>query len=171
MYKSDQKGGKMKKFIEDSYCGLFCGACEIMLAYKKAKKAKTEAKWDELPKEFTDFIPKAEVKCYGCKTDDVFIGCKGCGIRDCAREKGVEFCFECNEYPCRLTNEMKKAVRKYKKIMPHATAIIGNLEDIRSKGKKVWLSEQKKLWSCPDCGERFGWYHKACSKCGRNIKG
>ncbi len=35
--------------------------------------------------------------CAGCRGDD---GNPNCGIRVCAREKGVDFCAVCGAYPC-----------------------------------------------------------------------
>jgi len=160
----------MKEFIEDSYCGLFCGACEIMLAYKKSLNTNSEAKWEDIPKEFTDHISEGEIRCRGCKTDDVYIGCKGCQIRVCAIGKGVEFCTDCVEYPCQITEAFKRAIVEYKKVLPHTEAIIGNLSEIKESGREKWISDQAKLWSCTKCGERFGWYQKKCGKCGAELK-
>lgn len=152
-------------FIEDSYCGLYCGACEILLAYKKAIANNEIADWDDLPGEFSEYITKAEVKCLGCKTDTVFEGCRRCPIRSCAREQGVEYCIDCECYPCELINQMKERLIAVKAILPHTAGIIGNLEDIKKMGRKAWLKYQQELWSCPNCGTRFSWYQKTCTKC------
>ena len=64
-------------FVLHGYCGLYCGACPIMLNTKAG--AGTE-------------------QCYGCKSEQPTGYCAVCGIRDCARGKGYEFCNECSEY-------------------------------------------------------------------------
>jgi hypothetical protein len=149
----------------DSYCGLYCGACEILVAYLEAEKQGTTARWDDLPIEMTSMIPEAEVRCHGCKSDIVFAGCRRCPMRSCARDKQVDFCIECEEYPCSLIDEMKAAIEKIKDAMPHATSIINNLEDIKKLGKDAWLQKQKEIWSCPACGARLSWYQSTCRQC------
>ena len=64
-------------FILHGYCGLYCGACPIMLNAKAG--AGTE-------------------QCYGCKSEQPTGYCAVCGIKACARGKGYEFCNECSEY-------------------------------------------------------------------------
>jgi len=156
---------KANEIIEDSYCGLYCGACEILLAYKKAMELNKTAAWEDLPKEFSNHITEDEVKCLGCKTDTVFAGCQRCPIRSCAREKGVEYCIECEFYPCELINQMKEQLIRIKSILPHTSGIIGNLKEIRKMGRTAWLTYQKKLWSCPTCGTKYSWYNKKCKEC------
>jgi len=42
----------------------------------------------------------AQASCSGCRGDDVQCPLTTCSARTCVKEKGVHFCFECNEYPC-----------------------------------------------------------------------
>ncbi|MFO7660165.1 MAG: DUF3795 domain-containing protein [Candidatus Cloacimonadaceae bacterium] len=151
--------------LEDSYCGLYCGACEILIAYTKALELNRGVTWEDLPKEFSSYITEAEVKCLGCKTETVFEGCQRCPIRSCAREKGVEYCIDCEFYPCDLINQMLEQLIRIKSVLPHTSGIIGNLEEIKKMGRVAWLKHQKKLWSCPTCGSRFSWYQNKCTTC------
>jgi hypothetical protein len=51
--------------------------------------------------EMLDFF--ASENCKGCRNEQ----CKlfeNCGIRPCHQEKGLEFCFQCGEFPCDKTN-------------------------------------------------------------------
>jgi len=155
----------MKGFVEDSYCGLFCGACEIMQAYRNSIETGVPPDWAELPAALADHIEKGEIRCHGCKTDDVFAGCRKCGIRACAREKGVEFCFECGGYPCDRTEGMIQALERISEVMPHTKAIISNLAHIERKGRSAWIREQQEFWSCPRCGSRITWYQRSCGEC------
>ncbi|MBI4690155.1 MAG: DUF3795 domain-containing protein [Nitrospirae bacterium] len=43
-----------------------------------------------------------EMNCRGCRQGD----CKypNCGVAACYKQKGVDFCFQCNEFPCEKTN-------------------------------------------------------------------
>ncbi len=150
---------------EDSYCGLYCGACEILVAYLKAESENRKAEWSELPTELTSTMPEKEIRCLGCKSGTVFEGCLQCPIRPCARDKQVDSCADCDQYPCRIINEMKAIIEKIKQTKPHTTSIISNLEEIREQGKAAWMQQQKKLWTCPVCGARLSWYRTECQQC------
>jgi hypothetical protein len=66
------------EFVLDGYCGVYCGACPVMLATKAGK------------------IDDAQ-QCYGCKSEKPTGFCATCGIKACAQRKGYEFCDQCNE--------------------------------------------------------------------------
>lgn len=163
----------MEKIRYDTYCGLYCGACDIMQAYQKELKTGTPAQWDEMPEEFQQHIPQGTIACRGCKTDMVFIGCSKCPIRKCARKQiGIESCLDCRKYPCllhKITNLVKK-FRKMKQKLPHCKIVSKNLETIRQKGMQTWLEEQEEVWKCPDCGTDFSWYQKTCAQCGKELE-
>lgn len=41
----------------------------------------------------------SQASCGGCRSDSV--NCPiACTVRDCHRKKGVDFCFQCQEFPC-----------------------------------------------------------------------
>lgn len=44
----------------------------------------------------------ASPDCRGCRKGN---GCKwpGCGVRKCLVERGIAFCYQCDEFPCRNT--------------------------------------------------------------------
>lgn len=49
---------------------------------------------------FIDFLGKAS--CTGCRKGN---GCyPGCVTASCTKEKSVDFCFECSEFPCTKVN-------------------------------------------------------------------
>ena len=41
--------------------------------------------------------------CLGCRSEQCRLF-KNCGIRPCHQQKGVDFCFQCDEFPCDKTN-------------------------------------------------------------------
>ncbi|MCI8441461.1 MAG: DUF3795 domain-containing protein [Provencibacterium sp.] len=45
--------------------------------------------------------------CHGCRSDAALKrGClSGCGISDCVREREIDFCAQCEEFPCRKAEE------------------------------------------------------------------
>lgn len=50
--------------------------------------------------QFADVLASfAQVSCGGCRSDNIQCTIK-CTARSCAENKRVDFCFQCNEYPC-----------------------------------------------------------------------
>ena len=52
-------------------------------------------------KEMLDYF--ASENCKGCRKEQCKIF-KNCGVRPCHQEKGVDFCYQCEEFPCGRTN-------------------------------------------------------------------
>jgi hypothetical protein len=88
-------------------------------------------------------------------------------MRECARDKKVERCLDCSEFPCSQYNmdEHKHIAGK----LPHLNSIINNITAIKSLGVAQWLEDQGRLWKCPDCQTDFSWYADNCSKCGKDL--
>ncbi len=145
------------KFNPDTYCGIYCGACSIAICSKTSRADEFVA--------CLRGVPKEELSCGGCKSDNLYAGCKACGIRRCAREKEIEHCDECADYPCKSYRAWKKVA----KLLPHLQGAPASLKRIKDDGVDHWLNAQRKRWSCPDCGTSFSWYATACHKCGRSL--
>jgi hypothetical protein len=140
-----------------AYCGLYCGACAILVATERGEVEKLLEK-----KEAAGYTVE-QLTCRGCKTDVLARWCADCEMRRCARERGVAFCCDCDDYPC----EHNKAFHADK--YAHHSVVIKNLEAVREKGPAAWLAEQKERWSCPSCGARFTWYDEKCKGCGEAL--
>jgi len=163
----------LKEFDPGSYCGLYCGACEIMSAYRKHLEGGEEPSWEKMPEIFRNAISHHEIKCYGCRTDEVFTGCGGCPIRKCAKDHGLSTsCADCAEYPCELYKkaEFLQPGNRFEEIIPHIKAMQTGITTMREKGYSYWLDEQKEKWKCPGCGAQFTWYSDICKKCGKELK-
>ena len=142
------------KIRYDTYCGLYCGACAVLIANENDEVQKKAKEWDVKPE---------EIKCFGCKSNVTAIYCKSCEMRQCAKKKQVEYCYECDDYPCSRFKEFRDD--KY----PHRSTVLKNLESIRNRGLAQWLAEQKMRWCCPKCKTRFSWYDKVCKNCGDKL--
>jgi hypothetical protein len=101
--------------VEVAPCGIDCSRCIALLDGETRKHAialqetfgdsfgrfaerfagfvPVFAKYGEF-REFIDFL--AGVDCIGCRKSEKV----RCGINTCYRSKGVDFCFECDEFPC-----------------------------------------------------------------------
>ncbi len=45
----------------------------------------------------------SKVTCKGCREESCMLF-KDCGVKDCYKKKGIDFCFQCDEFPCDRTN-------------------------------------------------------------------
>jgi hypothetical protein len=156
----------------DSYCGLYCGACDMLVAYRRAQERGVEARWDNIHFPLKGHFAASPVICHGCKGDVVFRGCRGCPIRKCARTMlDIETCLDCKRFPCYrhwLVNAVRRVAGLNRKL-PHLSVIEGNRAAIREKGVAAWLEDQERRWACPSCRTAFSWYERVCPTCGRSL--
>ena len=101
-------------------CGLNCGKCQAYSAgeikHHAAELKRLLGSFDRYAERFSSFQPVfknypafrellsqfSEANCKGCRQGD----CKypNCGVAACSKQKGVDFCFQCSEFPCEKTN-------------------------------------------------------------------
>lgn len=141
-------------FRYDTYCGLYCGACSVLVANETEQLTEAAGKWDMKPEELV---------CSGCKSGVDCVYSQNCQLRKCAQDKQIEFCVECDDYPCQQLIDFRNDDR------PHHSAVLSNLNRIRKIGVRNWLTEQKTRWSCSMCGARFSWYDETCAQCGSKL--
>lgn len=122
------------------YCGLYCENCAVMSKIAPAAKTLYKEMCDAGFEDVIQFIPggegfwpflkeMAEVGlCISCKDGG---GNPGCAIRICAKEKAVEVCALCEEYPCDKIN----AFQGYPEMKQ-------DNELIRTKGMDAWANLQ-----------------------------
>jgi len=129
------------KFV--TYCGLYCGLCSsrcrthiIANSLKDLMSKEGYEYWGkELPgfEEFWKFLDNL------CDPDKICPGCREgggppfCSIRKCAKEKKVDVCVFCDEYPCdRITTLAKGYV-----------TLISDGEIMKDVGIEKWVKEQE----------------------------
>ena len=78
----------------------------------------------------------------------------------CAADKGLEFCGECDEYPC-------EELRKFQAERPHRIELWESQGRIAEIGFSGWFDEMVAHYSCPDCHTINSAYDKICRVCGR----
>ena len=128
-------------------CGIYCGACRTYLLKKK------------------DLFEKKGYKqgCDGCRIRN-----KNCAFirRDCPalRKNELSFCYECEKFPCQ---NLKKIDKQYRERL--YVSLIDNLRRINEVGVKKWLTEQNKLYTCPECEGEICIHDAECYDCGNKI--
>lgn len=90
-----------------SYCGLNCATCPSFIATQNndnALRKKTASFYSDL---FRLDYTAEDINCDGCLSESgrLIHYCKACKIRNCCREKNLNNCGACPDYPC---NQLKK---------------------------------------------------------------
>ncbi len=101
--------------------------------------------------------------CDGCLSENGDDWVKQCTFRRCSRERNLDSCCFCNDFPCEaLDNFMNDK-------WPHHWTMETNLQFIKKNGIAQWLLAQEQEWSCKSCGAHINWYQKSCC-CGQRLE-
>jgi hypothetical protein len=124
-------------------CGMDCSTCSFYLA-------------------FINNVPKEQGKishCRGCRPRN-----KQCsylkGQCDLLPDNKIQFCFECDRYPCERLQKFDQRYRRTYGVSP-----ISNLEMIRAQGVASFLRNQRERHGCPGCGGMISIHNKKCFTC------
>jgi len=125
-----------------TYCGLHCDLCGARARIPQRADALHQAMDDEgWPywgmsepgfREFWSFLEKLRVDsgCPGCRAEG---GWPGCPMRACARERGLELCNQCPDFPC---SHVEGLAARY-------PMLIADNHRMQEVGLERWLGEQK----------------------------
>jgi hypothetical protein len=95
------------------FCGHDCSKCVTYLATAEDNDELREQSRQFYLTEFGQNIPLTEMRCHGGRSNDLFYLCRGCPWMKCCRERGIDACSECGEYPCQPISEyFRKYVNK-----------------------------------------------------------
>jgi hypothetical protein len=124
-------------------CGMNCSLCR---AYRRDRNACPGCRGDDSVK------PKTRVTCR---------------IKNCEKivQGKVRYCFRCGSFPCDRLNSLDKRYRTR-----YGMSMIGNLRSIRKFGIRHFLENEKRRWTCPDCGEMICVHEPQCLSCGRRWR-
>ena len=145
-------------------CGIYCGACPSYLAWHNNDMAELERRARN--RGFT----LEEVRCEGCHSDKVMPTCIECrhGFRQCAKEHGVTWCFECGDFPCQRLEEFKDIHIEHG--ISHHEHLVDELAYMREHGMGAWLQKQERDGRCPECGKRLYWFARVCPECKTEVR-
>ncbi len=136
-------------------CGVYCGACTTYRAYNDDDQALFN-------RNVKMGMPPDQIFCKGCGSNLINEWCANCDFRKCVKEKGVEYCFECKDFPCRKLIDFSKT-------RPHRTLGLRNLKQLKEMNIEEWLKQQEKRWTCSRCGKQLHWYSEKCPNCGTSF--
>ncbi|RJP27170.1 MAG: DUF3795 domain-containing protein [Actinobacteria bacterium] len=121
-------------------CGLACFNCGYFLANEDVKGRRKLERDERL-----NGIPTEVWLCKGCrnqegilKSHELFFGRSGpCRVYKCTKEKNIDFCFECSEFPCDDLHPYADRAAQ----VPHNTKIF-NLCLIKKLGLQLWAESK-----------------------------
>ncbi len=125
-------------------CGMNCALCSSYLSMKN------DLKKQGIMRSY----------CVGCRPRG-----KNCAFMkkscDLLANGLVQYCFECEEFPCRRLKALDKRYRTN-----YQMSMIENQEYIRDNGMEAFLEKEAKKWRCPECGGVICCHNGICYSCG-----
>ena len=91
--------------------GVICESSKTLLKYLDGMKEFYEKHMPDAVQSYSTFDEILNIysaaPCSGCRSTG-HNGCsiKGCFLLECTKSHGVDFCGECNEFPCERTTEL-----------------------------------------------------------------
>lgn len=126
-----------------SICGLNCAKCDIYQACHGDDRLRNEiVEW--FKKERNEDLKPEQIVCEGCRGARDRHWSPDCGMMNCALERGLQYCFECEEFPCKIVNEFGSDG------VSHHERTIENMKRMKEIGLEAWIEEQKKV-QCVFC--------------------
>ena len=101
--------------------------------------------------------------CPGCHGEDERKPkhCRTCRYKECAAERGVSFCVDCEEFPCSAMRRFDKSYRTR-----YGASLVEMTQRMRELGTEAHLEEQARMYTCTECGGVLSLHDRACTTCG-----
>jgi hypothetical protein len=124
--------------LSTAVCGIDCFNCELYYTNIDSffKTMSEERKAAILSRGLT----KEKLLCKGCRISGCTLIPDKCETLECVTKKNLDFCFECNDFPCSKLQPLAEGADRY----PHNLKIY-NLITIKNKGLEKWASEASKI--------------------------
>ena len=123
-------------------CGMNCAICSRYLSYVNNLKRS---------------------QCIGCRPRNqkcTYLFEKCTGINNDVSTVSANFCFECDQYPCKQINRMEDRYRNN-----YQMSIKDNLYYIKKMGIDKFIDDQYKKYRCSKCSGIISIHNKKCFKC------
>ena len=127
-----------------AYCGLNCAKCDIYEPGHGNKKKRDEILARLKQKRNRIFKPE-QIACGGCRGPLNAHWDEDCKMMLCAKNKKIQYCFQCKEFPCSILKAFASdGVSHHKKT-------VENLHRMKQIGVNAWIAEQEKNGKCSFC--------------------
>ncbi len=107
-----------------AYCGITCSECGAYLATQADDHDKRKAVAETWSREYKANIEPGDINCDGCSSGStkLFSHCFECKIRECAIEKNLANCAMCDDYACKMLEELHGFVPEAAKTLANIRA-------------------------------------------------
>jgi len=113
-------------------CGIDCFNCEL---FEENVTPERQARIAAATK-----IPREEITCRGCSEGNLClflkIQGKSCKTLDCVKAKGLDYCFNCDTFPCEYLLPLANGAAQY----PHNMKMY-NLCLMKRIGVEAWITQ------------------------------
>ncbi len=133
-------------------CGLFCEACSLYIGSTEEPE-----RLEYIAREYNMTVE--EMRCLGCRSEKLSQFCLNCKFVECAAGKGIDFCVECDEFPCAELKEFQCA-------RAHRIELWEDFAMIKELGCAAWLEQVRQKYACSVCSTLNSAYDPVCRKCG-----
>jgi hypothetical protein len=101
------------------YCGIVCSDCPVLVATQKDDDSERKRVAELFTRQYGKEYTSESINCDGCLSDSprVFSYCGICEIRKCGRDKKVENCGFCADYPCERLSKLFAEYSKAKETL------------------------------------------------------
>ena len=109
----------------------------------------------------------AKKPCTGCLSGDDGKPehCRKCKIKACIQEKGLNYCFECDFFACKLIKNLEKSYHQR-----YGVSLVENSLFVKERSLAAFMEQQLQRYTCPSCGGVISIHDRACSVCrSKNI--
>jgi hypothetical protein len=86
-----------------------------------------------------------QITCEGCRGPINAHWSEDCKMMLCAKKKGIQYCFQCGEFPCGILNAFASDGAA------HHKKTVENLHRMKQIGVYAWIAEQEKNGKCSFC--------------------
>lgn len=112
------------------------------------------------------YTKKTKQPCGGCMVESKGKPehCRKCKIKDCVQSKGLIYCYECSEFPCKLIKNLEKSYNKR-----YDESLIENSLIVQEHGISHLMDLHNKKYRCSKCGGILSLHDKVCTECGTKV--
>jgi hypothetical protein len=101
------------------YCGIVCSDCPVLVATRENDDSAKRRIAQVFTAQYKNEYKPSDINCDGCQSDGskVFSYCNICEIRKCGKEKQIENCAHCDDYPCEKLSKVFSGYPKAKETL------------------------------------------------------
>lgn len=105
---------------------------------------------------------KIKQTCPGClnASNNSPSHCNKCKIKKCVNNKGIKYCYECIDFPCKLINSLDSSYNKR-----YNESLIDNSLIVKESGLATLMSLHTSKYQCKKCGGILSLHDKTCTEC------